>query len=532
MYAIGRASLHDIMRSKMDDSHFELYRRLLPNAIGPGGAWQAWNGWNHAFNEVFGLSVQQMYGGLQTNVQQSTGVRRRGPSDAPALAGTITSDDGEPNGRVRVTLFDVATGYRQFQWASADGAFAFTVQAGGRYMLAADLGDPPCRGWYSEDRMLGRVEDATVVNIVGLGLQSVELQVPRHLCTPLVDGLLISSEGDPFAGVLIDAVSSHSEVVRVLEGFIGPEPQSQVRDTFTRNVTDGRFIWASASTYSASGGYFRLALPPESSVRLLVRLRHDCVVELFPDGSVLVPDRSIGWNTSPFHVRRPGPQLDSMKFTVGEHLRPLASSSHVTGTFPAVKGRLLDAEGKPIANAAVTAFRDGRVPAGTHATKNDGLFELGVGEAGSYHVRAMVDGCIVYYQQGRATGDWRQATDIQVRHADVNGVDIRLPEGMCEYRISGKLFNSDGTPRSGQWVSASGGVGSGGASTARDGSFSFVVPKTGGYILSVWIDNCLIYRGSRGPVKNWNSASQVRVSNADVTGIEFRLPEDPASFCN
>jgi hypothetical protein len=32
--------------------------------------------------------------------------------------------------------------------------------------------------------------------------------------------------------------------------------------------------------------------------------------------------------------------------------------------------------------------------------------------------------------------------------------------------------------------------------------------------------------------KNSNSPSQVGVSNPHVTGIEFRLPEDPATFCN
>ena len=95
------------------------------------------------------------------------------------------------------------------------------------------------------------------------------------------------------------------------------------------------------------------------------------------------------------------------------------------------------------------------------------------------------------------------------------------------------LLNVRTGPRcSSQWVSANGNAGSAGASTASDGSFSFAVPASGSYRLAVWIDNCSIYRGSRGPVRNWNSASQVRVSNADVTGIEFRLPEDPSTFCN
>ena len=103
---------------------------------------------------------------------------------------------------------------------------------------------------------------------------------------------------------------------------------------------------------------------------------------------------------------------------------------------------------------------------------------------------------------------------------------------MCEHRIVGRLLDANGAGKADVWVSASGSAGSGGVRTTSDGTFSITVPASGSYRLSAYIDGCWIYRGSRGPVKNWNSASQVRVPNADVTGIEIRPPEDPSTFCN
>ena len=196
-----------------------------------------------------------------------------------------------------------------------------------------------------------------------------------------------------------------------------------------------------------------------------------------------------------------------------------------------IEGWLLDSAGNPLGRVEGSIRSEAGAYVGFRAD-TDGYFSATAPELGSYRVSADIDGCSVFLREGSTTGDWYHATVVKVAGASVTGVTMQLSQGMCEHRISGTLVNADGIPLAGQWVSANGNAGSAGAQTAADGSFSFAVPGSGSYRLSVHSNGCWIYRGSRGATKDTNSASEITVSNADVTGIEFRLPEDPSTFCN
>ena len=194
-----------------------------------------------------------------------------------------------------------------------------------------------------------------------------------------------------------------------------------------------------------------------------------------------------------------------------------------------IRGQVIGQSGADLAGWEVAT--NGATGFSTTTTQQDGNFVLTVPEPGTYRVRLNIGSCSIQYRGVSSSASPSQAW-IEVNRSDVSDVRFVVPAQMCELRMFGKLLNADGSPRSGQWVSASGNAGNGGAQAGADGSFSFAVPGKGSYRLSVWIDGCSIYRGSRGPTKNWNSARQVTVSNADITGLEFRLPEDPSTFCN
>ena len=187
--------------------------------------------------------------------------------------------------------------------------------------------------------------------------------------------------------------------------------------------------------------------------------------------------------------------------------------------------------GMGIASAWVHAQIDGGSSTG-HQTSADGSFSITLSEAGSYRVFARINGCWVYYQRGGATGSRGQATEVSVSDSDVTGIRIQLKTGMCELRISGILLDAGGSPKPGVWVNASGSAGSGGAQSGTDGAFSFAVPGGGSYRLSVWIDNCSVYRRGDGTTTDWNSATDISITNADVTGVDFRLPTNPGGECN
>ena len=196
-----------------------------------------------------------------------------------------------------------------------------------------------------------------------------------------------------------------------------------------------------------------------------------------------------------------------------------------------VRGVLLDADGNGIGGVNVNA-NDGAGSNANARTDADGAFAITVPAAGRFRVSARVDGCTVYYASNRVTGSRNSAVQIRIGDADVTGIQIRIPADMCVWRISGKLLNADGSPKSAVWVSASGVAGNGGAQSGTDGAFSFAVPGRGSYRLSVWIDNCSIYRRGDRSTTNWNSATTISITNADVTGVDFRLPTNPGSLCN
>ena len=103
------------------------------------------------------------------------------------------------------------------------------------------------------------------------------------------------------------------------------------------------------------------------------------------------------------------------------------------------------------------------------------------------------------------------------------------------FGLSIKLTHTDDSPPgsvNAAEIALNGGVRSSVRHDGQCGSLSFVVPACGVYRLSVWIGGGWVREGRRGPAQTWNSAKSVGVTNADLTGIEFRLPAEPASCCH
>ena len=334
-----------------------------------------------------------------------------------------------------------------------------------------------------------------------------EVQYVPQVLTPDWDDFVLGTlEGPPDLRIEInDEICTYRIEGQLTRDDGKALSQEQIRISYER---EAGWSW---STEVHEDGSFALTVPDEGLYFLRVSL-DGCHMYYRDDG--FAGSRELA---TPIEIA--GDDAVGVRFKV-----PAGACSTI------ISGRLLDAVGHPIAEIQVYAWAEDGTGSSAQ-TDSEGSFDITLPGPGQFRVNAWVDGCTVYYSSDGATGLHGQATLIRVSEADVTGVLLQLAEGMCEHRISGKLVNADGSPRSGQWVSTSGNAGSAGAWSGSDGLFSVAVPANGSYRLSVWIDDCSIYRGIRGPVKDWNSASQVRVSNADVTGIEFRLPEDPSSLC-
>lgn len=543
---------------------------LLPEPLGPLSRWKSEPPWQDTFQKVFGFSVDTFYDDFAS---------WRSRLSALSIRGRVVGPDGQGLPYIKVigrseASEDVPWYWdRSFTYTDPDGHFELPVSA--EAAVGVDLGD--CEAYYSPQGLVSGPSLAPRMSPDSNGAEGVAIRLTDSTCVWQIHGQVLDADANPLANIQVSAVrengdssstrtkSDGSFAITVGEAGLfrvnvwidgcpayfrqgqnpGGRQQATLFSVQDGDVTGIRFqlteglcstritgrlldadgagiaevrVYAhgenntNASDRTESDGSFSIIVPNADVYRLNTSIE-GCSVYFRRGGAVTSRDQAT-------RITVDDRDVTGVRF----QLREGQCSTKITG-------QLLDADDDPLANVRVWAQPENGTSSGAQ-TDSDGSFSITVPEAGQYRVSTRIDGCSVYYRRSGITANWNQATQIRVSDSDVTGIRIQLTEGMCEHRISGRLLNADGSTRASMWVSASGNAGSGGASTAADGSFSFAVPGNGSYRLSVYIDGCSIYRGARAPAKNWNGASQTTVSNADVTGIEFRLPEDPATFCN
>ena len=151
---------------------------------------------------------------------------------------------------------------------------------------------------------------------------------------------------------------------------------------------------------------------------------------------------------------------------------------------------------------------------------------------GDYRVRVRLDDCELYYsEQGlvasRRNGDVLELAD------EPKSIEFRIPRDLCIRQISGQILDEDGNTVGGGWLQMVHGDISSSGEVSRDGRFSFTVPDSGDYRLSFGteFDDCRIRYSSSGATTDWLRSTPVTVADSDVSGIEFRVPKNPADLC-
>ena len=463
----------------------DFFRAFAPGRTGANGQWESQLSWEGAFAATYGISVDEFYAEFEAMMHRYRGdVPRRPEPGQVRMRGTVVDRNGEPRSQVRVKSFEIENdAFATFGTAQArsdeDGEFTLFVKRNADHRIWVELSDDwRCMYWWTSDgdNEAQLAENADLIEVGASDPSPLTITTDPDKCRWRISGQLIGPDGGPLAGIQVQARS------------------------------DGVAFW----TPTGQDGSFELVATGPGEHTLSADL-----------GGCRTYWRSEG----PTHRLQ-----DAEKIGVFD--------AHVTNirfevredTCLRITGRILDSDGSAVDDVQVSAMRDeGSV---WSLSDPDGSFRIAVPGSGAYRVRAWIDGCGVYYSRDGATGSPQNATQVEVSDTDVVGINIQLLPGMCELRISGRLLNADGTPRANQWVSAWSAAGSGGGSTDGDGRFSFAVPGSNSYILNVWIDDCAIYRGDEGPTTDWTASSDLNVANRDVTGVVFRLPEDPGSFCD
>ena len=483
-YSFGLVAADLLVERVGEDGVLDFYRALAPGRAGPDGRWETQPTVRSAFQAAFGLTLDQFYEEFEALMAKRRGSARRRPaSNEVALKGTIVNSDGVP--RVGATLMARAykggqpTGWDRRAKSGGDGAFELFIRKRSEYRIWIELDrDRACQFWWSDDSSEPRAthQQARSIEVGGIQPEPITIAVDADRCRWQISGHLVGVNGEPLGGLLLIARSE--------------DDQQTVR---TESDGSFEFVTRSPGTFSLQANL------------------GGCLISWRNDGSA-----QTGNAASPIQVENSS--IRSIRFVIPER------------TCLWFDGVLLNADGEGIAGVNIYAQQNSeRVRSRTDAA---GAFTLPLTETGDYYLYTFPDGCRVYYRADGATGQRSERTIVTAADDDTVVLSIRLPDDMCTRRVEGQLLNADGSVKAGLYVAATGPSGYGSDRSGDDGVFSFAVPEVGPYRLSVTIDGCQIFYADAGAVNDSEQALTVQIGSRDVSGIRFRLPEDPAPLCD
>ncbi len=198
-----------------------------------------------------------------------------------------------------------------------------------------------------------------------------------------------------------------------------------------------------------------------------------------------------------------------------------------------IRGRVTDESGAPVTGALVGANRvEGGVLDrwGRKAeTGADGAFAVRAPRDGDYLIEVhFATGCSLYYSDGKLLGgwEWQNAQTLTVAGSDVQGVNIRLPSGVCD-QIRGQVVNAAGEPLAGVSITCGGGgFCAYPQQTAPDGTFTVAA----GDLSLRLTDGCAIHYIPGRTTLSWYNAvvggAPIGIANNDVNGLRLQVPSD------
>lgn len=484
-YSFGLVAADLLVERAGKSAALDFYRVLAPGRAGPGGRWETRATMRSAFAAAFGLTLEAFYDEFEALMTKRRGSAKRRPAGNEfALAGAIVNSDGTPRVGASLEAREYQDGYpagwNRRARSSEDGTFELFVRKRADYRVWVELGDDywNCQFWWSEDSEQARPSDdeASLIEVGSSQPEPFTIMVDADQCRWRIAGVLSDPDNQPLSGIEVRALREGSA-------------------TSVRTESDGSFSFVATrpASYQLSADL--------GGCRLYWNADDPAWTEELA-GRIEVVNRDIA----------------DIRFRVEED--PCTR----------INGWLLNENGDGIANVHISAVADNhRAMARTDST---GRFSVALAEPGVFRLNAWLNGCLLFYGHSGATGIWQQRQTLEVSEHDVSGLVFQLQPEMCTLRISGRFLNADGTPRTGTWIGASGESGRGGAWPADDGSFSFAVPEAGSYELWVTVDGCAIYYVGNGAAGDKSQSRTLHLGRADISGIEFRLPEDPSSVCN
>ena len=496
-YTLGWLAIDRLTAAHGVDSWLEFFRRLAATEIGPAGRWSSEPDWQAAFYEVFGLAVHEFYADFnawqQEQVVNNSGRANFEGAVAQWIFGRVTDAAGSPAGRVTIIAQRVENeadiGWEASAGTTADGTFAVGVSQNGDYRLSVYMDDDRTH-YYNNGELIDDKEQAQLIEVTSSDVRGVDIQLPPNISGWQIRGRAVDSDGEPLAGIaIITCSTTDGDWIIGYEDCIWGE----------RTASDGTF----AITAAKPGDY---------------RLRLDLV-----DGCSVYYSRS-----GPTFERN-----DASLITVAD-----AGVDGIVMRVPGnicayqIRGSITTSDGQSLTDTYVSVCREvinGCVDLTGRHTDADGTFAITVLTEGEYRLWFELEGCAIRFRSGGLTTTFSERSTVRVEGRSVRLNPRQIPAEMCALQISGRLVDASGAPLSWKSINADGPISINSGRTDANGLFKIRVPSDGAYTLHIWLTgDCNHSFGGRslgGPSR------PIRVSGADVTGIELRLPDTIENLC-
>ena len=222
-----------------------------------------------------------------------------------------------------------------------------------------------------------------------------------------------------------------------------------------------------------------------------------------------------------------------------------------------IEGTVLGPDGRPLQGIGVRAWQGDRIGSTNIETKAGGTFVIRVRD-GNYGIQifpqptSTVPFAGWWKDGGGLTRECPEAARVIIRDADATGLVIRLPAGWdkdlppseppdwsctARPRVRGSVLGPDGEPPAeiGVWLWGGSAENSKFEELSADGTFD-LDHRDGTFSLRVyvWLDNAWHhvgwYGGESGFTTDRTEATVIEVDGEVVSGIEIRLPTDPADL--
>ena len=399
------------------------------------------------------------------------------------IAGRVVDQKGEPVVGKRIFAHEQvgsSWGYTNLNdTTDAAGLFSITVPTAGPWQLRLRL--DTCSFWYVHGKAPANTREgsrsASLMWIPGSTRNDITFILPAQGCGWWIQGTAVDSDGKPLTGMTVEV-------------------------NYSDRVTYGALI--------AEDGSFSVAVPRNGSYQLRIYLDNECWVYHHPDGAVSSYDEA-----GPVQVA--DADVANVRF--------VAPSQRCGWE---IRGKLVDAEGSPLAGRTITALSLASSGRRNAETASDGSFVVLTDANGPQQLHiGLTDDCRFYYQDGGITFDAAAASPIQITDAHVDGVAISVPSDTCRWWIRGTAVDSQGRPLGGMAMEISANrVRYRAAPITEDGSFSIAAPRNGSYQLRVWLDDeCWVYHHPDGAVSSYDEAWAVQVADGDVADVRFVAPK-------